>query len=248
MQMDRLYTDKDVLRWKQGSAIKLEIFQEKIDNHIQGSCTPGELSMFLQNEALVAIAEGNSNRALGCFKASVDNDLILWSDLIAGRSRADACEWIEEMGFGPIVQASVVGKDLAIHCADVFAECIGVVKYEEGVTDFGLFLRDILKGETGDSKPVSRNIDQDLAEIALAVYCRDAGRLVDAIIAGAENWKAYIITDRGWPNSVCYQIGLAFTRIARELWLPDFHVSHSLLPDFVLEGVPDEDVGIRLPS
>jgi hypothetical protein len=237
-----LYTPNDLKRWTQSSEKMRPIFAKKVGQYVEGNRIPRQLSRFLQDEAFIAIASGRGDDALGYFKASTLNEIILWRDLIAGGSDREARESIREAGYGPIIAACVVHRDLAVQAADLFARTTEFIDYEEGVIRFGFFLGELINGRTSPSEIVPECQDPFLWAIASSLNRREPHAISDAIIAGANDWRDYILTDRGWPNSVCYVIGLAFTGLAREIWDESFSVSHFLVPMFVVESTPNDTV------
>lgn len=210
--MKPLYAPADVARWKDGSAIKSKGLKRKSQRRKVGDRLPLQLASHYQKKAMIALADGDFSLALAYIKQAVDCQDLCRREFLAEASLRETHESIRDMGCGPIILAMIVSDSVANDVATSFIRVSEQLDYEPDVVEFGMFLRDILRGETGDGRYI--NADVHVAAMALAIYRRDADQLRSAIEAGADSWHAYILTDKGWPNSVCYLAGLAFMRLA----------------------------------
>jgi hypothetical protein len=241
-----LYSVDDLRRWKNGSVCIATIMAAKIGQYVRGNRIPQQLAHYLQTEAMIAFADGRVEDGLGLLFSSLKNQMTLWRDLMDGHSDKLCRESIKQMGFGPVVGACMVGQSFSCEVASVFERCAPLLESENCVKQFGLFLCEIVNGRRCPPPPLSAILDTDLQLIARAFNARDTQAMSEAIRKGADNWRAAILADRGWPNSVCYLVGIGFIRLARDLWDKSFSVSHFLTPASICDATPNLNAGSEL--
>lgn len=244
--MDQMFSGADVSRWKTGAQMMLDILKLKVAKYRPGDRLPRQFSRQYLEQALIAIAEHEGGKFLGFMRASVECDLLLWKHQINGRCEPETAETIKQMGISPIVSALLISREFGIEAARLFLNVKGV--FDDGDYSLGEFLSRLIRGETGADINLPQGTNEDLAAISKAIYQRDEIELRDSILIGAENWKRTIQQDRGHSNSTCYLLGMAFIRLARELWLPSFKVDHFLIPLEILKFKEAEIVPLPFPD
>lgn len=243
--MTNLYTEEDIKQWKEGNQRIADILQRKASSYVPGDRYPKQLSMQYLDEAFVSLAEKDGPRFLALVRASVACDCLLWKSAINHRSKPETLETIQQMGVGPIVTALLISQELGRETAELFFKL--PVPFHKRTNLLAKLLHRLCCGAIAENSPLKNVHNNEVSTIATALYYRDETKLTESIFKGAEKWRRYVLQDKGHPDSVCYLIGLAFTRLSRELWLPNFAVNHFLIPDFVLSCHATEEIQIDLP-
>jgi hypothetical protein len=241
-----MFSETDVARWKTGSQMMLDVLDLKVAKYRPGGRLPRQFSRQYLEQALIAIAEREGGKFIGFVRASVECDLLLWKNQINGLCEPETAETIKQMGISPIISALLINREFGIEAARWFLSVKGI--FDNGVYSLGEFLSRLINGERGADIDLPQGTDEDLAAISKAIYQRDETELRDSIVTGAENWNRMILQDRGHSNCVGYLLGMAFIRLARELWLPRFKVDHFLIPLEILDFKEGEIVPLPFPD